>query len=104
MITLDAERTLKTFLDGSRPTVAQMGEICTAFHAIMVEGNDPELQYITISFEDMADAVHNAIKDAAKVNQLPADESWKARQDSLLAQACGLDGPIGMLANLRIQP
>lgn len=54
--------TVQELFKGHRPTVEQMGEICTYFHEVMVEGDDPELLWLTPSFEDMADAVTKAIQ------------------------------------------
>jgi hypothetical protein len=57
---------LQAIADGYHPTPEEMGNICTSFHGVMVDGEDPELLWLRPSFEDMADFVTKAIECATQ--------------------------------------
>jgi hypothetical protein len=81
---------LQAIADGYHPTPEEMGNICTAFHGVMVDGEDPELLWLTPSFEDMADNVTKAI-ECAKTDP------------DLLADAFGFGDSLDALNKLRIR-
>jgi hypothetical protein len=85
-----------------RPTAQEVEALCTALHAATIDL--PEFLWVTKSFEDVADAwtvAINCMSDEA-MDTRPADESWKARQDSAPSQAFGFD--LSGLATLSIRP
>jgi hypothetical protein len=84
-----------------RPTAQEVEALCTALHAATIDL--PEFLWVTKSFEDVADAwtvAINCMSDEANDTR-PADESWKARQDSPLFRTFAES--FDALDNLRIR-
>ena len=52
-------------LQGKCPTAIQIQNLCYALHHAMIEANANEMLWLEVSFEDMGDAMHKAIKNAA---------------------------------------
>ena len=52
-------------LQGKCPTAIQIQNLCYALHHAMVTADTAEMLWLEISFEDMGDAMHKAIKNAA---------------------------------------
>jgi hypothetical protein len=85
-----------------RPTAQEVEALCTALHSATIDL--PEFLWVTKSFEDMADVWTVAINCTNDSDERPADESWKARQDSALFQAYpGFGEAFDALDNLRIR-
>jgi hypothetical protein len=51
-------------LQGKCPTAIQIQNLCYALHHAMVEANVPEMLWLHVSFEDMGDHMHKAIKNS----------------------------------------
>lgn len=83
-----------------RPTAQEVEALCTALHSATIDL--PEFLWVTKSFEDMADVWTTAIECSGTDDERPADESWKARQDSALFRTFAES--FDALYNLRIRP